>query len=281
MREITFEALKDKVRDLYLDCAYYLDEKLIDTVKKASETESSAPGRDVLNDLLLNYEIAARDRVAICQDTGMAMLFIEWGQECHLTGGAYEDAVNQGVREAYIDGYLRKSIVNDPLYDRKNTGDNTPAVIHTRIVPGDQVHILAIAKGFGSENMSRIAMLPPSAGEKGVLDFIVDTARQAGPNPCPPIVLGICVGGSFETCAEMAKKMTAEPVDAVNPDPRYAALEKKAFEAVNRLNIGPAGIGGDTTALSLHIAALPTHIAGMPVAVSVCCHACRHKEGTL
>ena len=185
------------------------------------------------------------------------------------------------MRRAYRDGYLRKSIVNDPVFDRKNTGDNTPAVLHLRIVPGDRVRILAVAKGFGSENMSAVKMCTPAEGEAGIRDFIIDTARKAGPNPCPPMIIGVGIGGSFETAALMAKRMTARPVGSSNPDPRYAQIERDALAAINRLGIGPAGIGGGTTALAVNIEYAPTHIAGMPVAVNICCHAARHAEGTL
>lgn len=211
----------------------------------------------------------------------MAVLFVDVGQEVHFTGGDYEQAIHEGVRQAYREGYLRKSVVSDPLFDRKNTGDNTPAVIHTRIVPGDKVHILATAKGFGSENMSAVKMLVAADGEEGVLNFIVDTVKKAGPNPCPPVIVGVGIGGTMEQAALMAKKMTARSLDAWNADPRYRALEEKALKAINRLGIGPAGMGGNTTALKVNIDFAPTHIAGMPAAINMCCHAARHGERTL
>lgn len=211
----------------------------------------------------------------------MAVLFLEIGQEVHFTGGDFEAAVQEGVRRAYREGYLRKSVVSDPVFARRNTGDNTPAVLHVRLVPGDRVHILALAKGFGSENMSALKMLTPAQGEQGVLDFIVDTARRAGPNPCPPMILGVGVGGTMEQAALMAKRMTARPLGTRHPDPRYARLEEEALAAINRLGVGPAGVGGRFTALGVHLEWAPTHIAGLPVAVNVCCHAARHAEITL
>ena len=235
----------------------------------------------MLSQLAENYRIAHDERVAICQDTGMAVLFLDVGQEVRFTGGSFEEAIQEGVRQAYREGYLRKSVVREPVFDRANTGDNTPAILHVKIVPGDQVHILALAKGFGSENMSAIKMLPPSAGEQGVLDFIVETVKNAGPNPCPPVIVGVGVGGDFEQAALIAKRMTAQSVGSQNPDSRYAALEQKALTAVNRLGIGPAGIGGRTTALAVNIGFAPTHIAGLPVAVNICCHASRHAETVL
>ena len=219
--------------------------------------------------------------MAICQDTGMAVLFIDVGQDVHFTGGDFEQAVQEGVRQAYSEGYLRKSIVDDPLFDRKNTGDNTPAILHLRIVPGDKVRFLVTAKGFGSENMSAVKMCVAADGEEGVRNFIVDTAWKAGPNPCPPMIIGVGVGGTFEQAALIAKRMTARPVGSHNPDPRYAKLEADALAAINRLGIGPAGIGGRTTCLAVNIDFFPTHIAGMPVAVNICCHAARHAEGEI
>jgi fumarate hydratase subunit alpha len=281
MREISVQLLSDTVRQLYLTANYVIGPDVAAAVEKARETEQSPIGRSVLGQLCENYRIAGEESVAICQDTGMAILFMDIGQEVHFTGGDFEEAVQDGVRRAYRDGYLRKSIVNDPVFDRKNTGDNTPAVLHLRIVPGDRVHILAVAKGFGSENMSAVKMCTPAEGEAGIRDFIIDTARKAGPNPCPPMIIGVGIGGSFETAALMAKRMTARPVGSSNPDPRYAQIERDALAAINRLGIGPAGIGGGTTALAVNIEYAPTHIAGMPVAVNICCHAARHAEGTL
>ncbi|MBQ6952197.1 MAG: fumarate hydratase, partial [Clostridia bacterium] len=244
MREIHVSALTECVKELFLQANYEIGSDVEAAVCRACREEKSSVGRDVLCQIAENYKIAREEKVAICQDTGMAVLFLEIGQDVHFTGGDFEAAVNEGVRQAYARGCLRKSVVADPLYDRINTRDNTPAVIHTRIVPGDKVHILVTAKGFGSENMSAVKMLVAADGEQGVLDFIVDTVRKAGPNPCPPVIVGVGIGGTMEQAALMAKKMTARPLDSHNADPRYRSLEEKALAAINRLGIGPAGIGG-------------------------------------
>lgn len=278
MRQIPVEQITETVKNLFISANYEIGADVENAVRRAAETEQSPIGRQVLCQLCENYRIAREDRIAICQDTGMAVLFIDIGQDAHFTGGDFEAAVNEGVRQAYKEGYLRKSIVSDPIFDRKNTGDNTPAVLHLRIVPGDRVRFLITAKGFGSENMSAVKMCVPADGEKGVVDFIVDTARRAGPNPCPPMVIGVGVGGTMEQAALLAKRMTARPVGSHHPDPRYAAMEAEALARINRLGIGPAGIGGQTTALCVNMDYLPTHIAGMPVAVNICCHAARHRE---
>lgn len=281
MREIHVSALTECVKELFLQANYEIGPDVERAVCRACREEKSPVGKDVLCQIAENYKIAREEKVAICQDTGMAVLFLEIGQDVHFTGGDFEAAVNEGVRQAYARGCLRKSVVADPLYDRINTRDNTPAVIHTRIVPGDKVHILVTAKGFGSENMSAVKMLVAADGEQGVLDFIVDTVRKAGPNPCPPVIVGVGIGGTMEQAALMAKKMTARPLDSHNADPRYRSLEEKALAAINRLGIGPAGIGGTTTALKVNIDFAPTHIAGMPAAINMCCHAARHAEKTL
>lgn len=281
MREISVDRITEAVEQLFLNANYQIGSDVMDALNGALQTERSPQAKNVLEQIVLNDEIAARDRVAICQDTGMAVLFIELGQEVHLTGGDFEQAVQQGVRNAYQNGYLRKSVVDDPLYDRKNTGDNTPAVIHLKICPGSQIRILALAKGFGSENMSRVFMLTPADGEQGVLNAIERAVQEAGPNPCPPVIVGVGIGGTFEQAAIMAKRATARSLDQMNPDPRYAELERKALERVNRLGIGASGIGGTVTALKVNIDCAPTHIAGMPVAVNMCCHAARHAEITI
>lgn len=279
MREIPVSQITKKVKELFLTSAYEIGPDVEAAVRSASESEPSPIGKSVLCQLCENYRIARDERVAICQDTGMAVLFIDVGQDVHFTGGDFEEAVHEGVRQAYREGYLRKSVVNDPLFDRKNTGDNTPAVLHLRIVPGEKVHFLVTAKGFGSENMSAVKMCVPADGEEGVRNFIIDTARKAGPNPCPPMIIGVGIGGTLEQAALIAKRMTARAIGSHNPDPRYAKLEADALTAINRLGIGPAGIGGETTALAVNIDFAPTHIAGMPVAVNICCHAARHAEG--
>ncbi|MBO7358422.1 MAG: fumarate hydratase, partial [Clostridia bacterium] len=255
------------------------DPALVKSVENAYAKEDCPAGKYALGQLLENYSIAKQEQVAVCQDTGMCVVFCELGQDAHITGGVFEVAVNEGVRRAY--GGLRKSVVKDPLFDRRNTIDNTPAVIHTRIVPGDRLAVTVVCKGFGSENMSAIKMLPPSAGEAGVIDFVVDTVRRAGANPCPPIILGVAIGGTFEQAATYAKLMTAHPFEEENPDPAYAALETKLLNEINSLGIGAAGFGGKTTCLKVSIRALPTHIAGMPVAVNVCCHASRHAKAVI
>lgn len=281
MRTLHVQELTDGVKQLFLQANFDIGRDVEMAVEKAMETEKSEVGRDVLGQIRENYRIAREERVAICQDTGMAVLFVDVGQEVHFTGGDYEQAIHEGVRMAYREGYLRKSVVADPLFDRKNTGDNTPAVIHTRIVPGDRVHLLATAKGFGSENMSAVKMLVAADGEEGVLNFIVDTVKKAGPNPCPPVIVGVGIGGTMEQAALMAKRMTARPLDIWNADARYRALEEEALRRINCLGIGPAGIGGTTTALKVNMDFAPTHIAGMPVAINMCCHAARHGEMTL
>ena len=281
MREIPVQLVSDTVRSLFLTANYVIGPDVAGAVEAAARQEPSPIGRSVLGQLCENYRIAREESVAICQDTGMAVLFIDVGQDVHFVGGDFASAVQEGVRRAYADGYLRKSVVEDPVFDRKNTGDNTPAVLHLSIVPGERVHILATAKGFGSENMSAVKMCTPAEGEQGVLDFIVETARRAGPNPCPPMIIGVGVGGTMEQAALLAKRMTARSVGSHHPDPRYAALEREALAAINRLGIGPAGIGGRTTALAVNIASAPTHIAGMPVAVNICCHAARHAEAVI
>ena len=281
MREIDVSLLTKAVKDLFLDANYRIGSDIEDAVKTARACEASPTAGAVLDQILENYEIARSERVAICQDTGMAVLFIEIGQEVHFSGGSFEASVNQGVKEAYEAGYLRKSVVSEPIFDRRNTGDNTPAILHLSIVPGDKVHLLALAKGFGSENMSGIKMLTPADGEKGVLDFIVECVKKAGPNPCPPVVVGVGVGGTFERAALLAKRATARPAGSRNKNPKYAQLEEKALDKINCLGIGAAGIGGSTTALCVNIEYFPTHIAGLPVAVNMCCHAARHAETTL
>ena len=281
MRDFPVSALTAAVKQLFFTANYEIGADVEAAVSAAMQAEPSPTGRAVLGQLLENYQIARQERIAICQDTGMAVLFMEVGQEVHFVGGDFEEAVNEGVRQAYREGYLRKSVVSDPVFDRKNTGDNTPAVIHLRLVPGDRIRILATAKGLGSENMSAVKMLVPADGEKGVVDFIVDTARKAGPNPCPPMVIGVGVGGTLEQAALMAKRMTARPVGSHHADPRYVGMEEAALRAINALGIGPAGIGGRTTALAVNIDCAPTHIAGMPVAVNICCHAARHAQAIL
>lgn len=281
MRSIRAAQITQAVADLFLECSYCIGDDVRQAIDDAIKTEPSPIGRNTLQQISDNYTIAANERVAICQDTGMSVVFAEVGQDLHIENGDFEEAIQQGVREAYLQGYLRKSIVAEPLFERKNTKDNTPAIIHTRIVPGDRLKLLAVAKGFGSENMSALKMLVPADGIEGVKRFILETVENAGPNPCPPIVIGVGIGGTFEKAAIMAKQGTALPLDHSNADPRYKQLEDDLLREVNALGVGPGGTGGRTTALKVHILYAPTHIAGLPVAVNICCHAARHASQVL
>ncbi len=278
IRKINSSVITDTVKKLFMDMNCFIGEDILTALRNAEETEISPTGKNVLAQLIENHKIAAEEEVPICQDTGMAVLFVEYGDKVVIENGSFEEAVQEGVRRAYIDGYLRKSVVTDPVFDRVNTKDNTPAVIYTSIVPGDKIKILAGCKGFGSENMSSIKMLTPSAGIEGVKKFILDTVKYAGPNPCPPIVVGVGIGGTFEKAAMLAKKATLRPIDTKNADERYAALEDELLAEINKMGFGPAGLGGINTAIGVNIETFPTHIAGMPVAVNICCHAARHKE---
>lgn len=281
IRKIKADTVTKTVKQLFMDCNYFIDDSITKALKDFREKEKSPVGKNVLSQLLENNEIAAKEQIPICQDTGMAVLFVEYGDKVVIEDGSFKEAVEQGVREAYDEGYLRKSVVTDPVFDRINTKDNTPAVIHTEIVPGDKIKFLVGGKGFGSENMSAIKMLTPSYGAEGVKNFILETVKKAGPNPCPPIVVGVGIGGTFEKAAQLAKKATFRPIDTKNPDPRYAQMEDELLEKINRMGFGPAGLGGNTTALGVNIETYPTHIAGMPVAVNICCHAARHKEAEI
>ena len=247
---------------------------------QAVKKEESPLGRQILNQLEENLKIAGEDMIPICQDTGMAVIFIKAGQEVHFEGGSLTDAVNEGVRQGYVDGYLRKSVVRDPI-ERENTKDNTPAIIHYEIVEGDQVDITVAPKGFGSENMSRVFMLKPADGIEGVKEAILTAVKDAGPNACPPMVVGVGIGGTFERAAQLAKKATFRPIDSKNEDERYAQLEDELLTEINKMGFGPAGLGGNTTAIGVNIETSPTHIAGMPVAVNICCHAARHASATI
>ena len=276
-RTIAAETITAAVKQLFLDCNYDIGGDILAALKNAREQEASPVGKSVLDQIIENDAIAAEERIPLCQDTGMAVLFVEYGDKVCVDGD-FEEAVTEGVRQAYRDGYLRKSVVSDPVFDRVNTKDNTPAIIHTKIVSGNTIRITAGGKGFGSENMSAIKMLTPSYGVEGVKQFILDTVFAAGPNPCPPIVVGVGIGGTFERAAQLAKKATFRPIDTQNPDPRYAEMEQELLEQINMMGFGPAGLGGNTTALGVNIETSPTHIAGMPVAVNICCHAARHAS---
>ena len=280
MRELDVSVIRDTVARLCVEANTHLPEDVKAAIRDFQNKEEWAIARDVLDKIVENFHIAKEENVPICQDTGMACVFLEVGQEVHLVGGNLYDAVNEGVRRGYTEGYLRKSVVADPIR-RGNTGDNTPAMIHTDIVPGDRVRITVGPKGFGSENMSAVKMLKPSDGLEGVKKFILDTVEAAGPNPCPPMVVGVGIGGTFEKAAYLAKKALMRPLDVRNPDPYYADLEAELLERINVLGIGPQGFGGLTTALGLNIEVLPTHIAGLPCAVNIGCHATRHRSEVL
>ncbi len=280
MREINAKQIKDKVKELFLQANYCIGEDVLNSIKEALIKETSETGQNVLNMILENYELAAQEKIAICQDTGLAILFIQLGQDIQVKGN-WEEAINEGVQEAYLEGYLRKSAVTDPVFDRKNTKTNCPAIIYTDIIPGDKIEFLVTPKGFGSENMSRMAMMKPADGPEGIIDFIVETVKIAGPNPCPPTIVGVGVGGTTDQAALTAKKATLRKVGAHNPDPHYADMERQALEKINHLGIGPAGLGGNITSLWVSIDYQPTHIAGMPVVVNICCHAARHAHGTI
>ena len=276
MREIQCSKITEVIRKLCIEANEHLPEDVKCAIKTARKEEDGEIAKGILDNIIENYEIADRENVPICQDTGMAVVFMEIGQDVHITGGDLTECVNEGVRQGYTDGYLRKSVVMDPIR-RGNTGDNTPAILYTEIVPGDQIKITVGPKGFGSENMSRIMMFKPSAGLEGIKDFIIETVKLAGPNPCPPMVVGVGIGGTFDRCALLAKKALMRPLDSSNEDPFYADLEKELLEKINSLGIGPQGLGGRTTAIGLNIETFPTHIAGMPCAVNINCHVTRHK----
>ena len=280
MRELDVSIVRDTVARLCIEANTKLPGDVKAAIRDFQEKEDWAIARGVLDQIVENFTIAQRENVPICQDTGMACVFLEIGQEVHFAGGGLYDAVNEGVRKGYTEGYLRKSVVTDPIR-RGNTGDNTPAMIHTDIVPGDRVKITVGPKGFGSENMSAIKMLKPSDGLEGVKRFVLDTVEAAGSNPCPPMVVGVGIGGTFEKCAFLAKKALMRPLDVRNSDPYYADLERELLEKINALGIGPQGFGGLTTALGLNIEVLPTHIAGLPCAVNIGCHATRHRTEVL
>ena len=280
MRELDVSVVRDTVARLCIEANTHLPEDVKNAIRAFQSREDWPIARGVLDNIVENFHIADAEAVPICQDTGMTCVFLEVGQEVHFVGGGLYDAVNEGVRRGYTNGYLRKSVVADPIR-RGNTGDNTPAMIHTDIVPGDRVKITVGPKGFGSENMSAIKMLKPSDGLEGVKRFVLDTVEAAGPNPCPPMVVGVGIGGTFEKAAYLAKKALMRPLDVRNPDPYYADLEGELLERINALGIGPQGFGGLTTALGLNIEVLPTHIAGMPCAVNIGCHATRHQTEVL
>ena len=276
MREIQAQQITDVVEKLCIEANQYLPKDVQGAIRRCRACEDWEIAQGVLDKIITNLEIAEQENVPICQDTGMACVFLEIGQDVHIAGGDLREAVDEGVRRGYDKGYLRKSVVKDPVR-RGNTGDNTPAMLYTEIVPGEQIKVTVGPKGFGSENMSAIRMFKPSAGIEGIKDFILETVETAGPNPCPPMVVGVGIGGTFDKCALLAKKALMRSTDERNPDPYYADLEAEMLEKINKLGIGPQGFGGKTTALALNIETLPTHIAGMPCAVNINCHVTRHK----
>ena len=275
MREVSVKILKNKIKEMLISVNYELSADMKSALKSAKAKETSPVGRNILSQLEENMDIAKEKLIPICQDTGMAVIFIKAGQEVFFTGGDINEAVNQGVREAYDEGYLRKSVVSDPLL-RVNTKDNTPAVIHYSVVPGDKVELTVTCKGFGSENMSRMFMLKPADGREGVKDAVISAVKDAGPNACPPVVVGCGLGGTFEKAALLSKEALLRPIGEHSPLEHISKLEQEILEEINRLDIGPAGLGGRTTALAVNINTYPTHIAGMPLAVNICCHVNRH-----
>ena len=281
MREIDCKLITENIKKLCIDTNYNLPEDVENRICKCLEEEPYEIAKETLKNIKDNFEISKEGIFPICQDTGMACIFLEIGQDVHIIGGNLEYAINEGVRQGYEEGYLRKSVVDDAVFSRINTKDNTPAIINYEIVPGDTLKITVAPKGFGSENMCKIKMLKPSEGIEGIKQFVLDAVKQAGPNACPPIVIGVGIGGNFEKVAMLSKKAMLRKIGTKNSDERYAKLEEDLLEEINKLGIGPAGYGGKTTALSLNIESFPTHIAGMPVAVSICCHVSRHKEVTL
>ncbi len=276
MREIKASQITEVIERLCIEANEHLPEDVKEALRTCRDCEDGEIARGVLSDIIENYEIADRECVPVCQDTGMACVFLEIGQDVHITGGDLSEAVDEGVRRGYDKGYLRKSVVKDPVR-RGNTGDNTPAMLYTEIVPGEQIRVTVGPKGFGSENMSAIRMFKPSAGLQGIKDFILETVETAGPNPCPPMVVGVGIGGTFDKAALLAKKALMRPLTSSNEVPFYADLEREMLEKINKLGIGPQGFGGRTTAIGLNIETLPTHIAGMPCAINISCHVTRHK----
>ena len=277
MREVNVSIITDNIKEMCIEANHFLTDDMKNVFENAVKNEESALGKQVLGQLEENLKIAGEDMIPICQDTGMAVVFINVGQDVHLTGGDITDAINEGVRRGYVEGYLRKSVVKDPIY-RENTKDNTPAVIHFNIVPGDKVDITVAPKGFGSENMSRVFMLKPADGIEGVKEAILTAVKDAGRNACPPMVVGVGIGGTFEKCAYLAKKALTRDLNEESPVEYVRDLEKEMLEKINKLGIGPGGLGGTQTALAINIETYPTHIAGLPVAVNICCHVNRHSH---
>ena len=281
MRVVQAELISKTVSELCKEACYVVTPDMRAAFEKARENESSPIGKDILGKVLQNADLAQKRVAPICQDTGMAVVFVDIGQDVHIEGGFLEDAINEGVKDGYVGGYLRKSVVNDPIFERKNTTNNTPAVINVRIVRGDKIYIKVAPKGFGSENKSALKMLVPADGLEGVKKVFLDTVKLAGPNACPPMVIGVGIGGTMDKAALMAKYAAARDADSKNPDPRYAKLEEELLELACKTGVGPQGLGGDTTAVKVNIEWYPTHIAGLPVAININCHAARHAEAEI
>ena len=280
MRTLNVEEISKNIKEMCIEANHFLSKDMDIAMKNAVSTEKSPLGKKILSQLQDNLKIAGKDMIPICQDTGMAVVFLEIGQDVHFEGGNLEDAVNEGIRRGYVDGYLRKSVVKDPIL-RENTKDNTPGIIHYKIVPGDQVKIKVAPKGFGSENMSRVFMLKPADGIEGVKEAVLTAVKDAGPNACPPMVVGVGIGGTFEKCALMAKEALTREVGSHSDIPYVKELEEELLERINKIGIGPGGLGGSTTALAVKVNTYPTHIAGLPVAVNICCHVNRHVIRTI
>jgi len=276
LKEIDVARIVPELKRLCMEINYYASSDLVDKIREFIPGEESPLAREILGQMMRNIDLAAREQLPLCQDTGVAIVFVELGQDVHLIGGDLSEAINEGIRQGYTAGYLRKSIVADPVFERNNTGDNTPAIIHTEVVPGEKIKITLTAKGAGAENMSELRMLKTADGIAGVKDFVVDVVRRAGGNPCPPVIVGVGIGGNFEQCALLAKKALLRPLNEKNPDSRLAVIEAEVLKRINQLGIGPQGLGGRTTALAVHILSRPCHIAMLPVAVNLDCHVHRH-----
>jgi len=281
MREVNVSEIVSAVRKLCIDANIYLDKDVVERIQESLRTEDSSIAKEILEQILTNARLAAAEQMPMCQDTGVAVVFVELGQEVRIVGGDFTEAINEGVRQGYRDGYFRKSIVDDPVFKRKNTKDNTPAIIHTEIIPGSSIKVTVSPKGAGPENMSEVRMMKPADGIEGIKDFVVERVKRSGGNPCPPTIVGVGIGGNFEQCAYLSKKALLRPLNTSNTEPIWNAVEVELLKRINELGIGPMGLGGRTTALAVQILTMPCHIASMPVAVNLQCHAQRHKTAMI
>jgi len=281
MRVIEVSEIIPVVKRLCIEANYYIGEDVLQKLEEAASIEESPVGKEILSQILTNHRLAASEKMPACQDTGVAVVFVELGQDVRLEGGDFYSAINEGVRQGYAEGYLRKSLVDDPVIERKNTGDNTPAIIHTDITPGDKIKITVAPKGGGSENMSEVKMLTPAEGLEGLMNFVIDRVRRSGGNPCPPVIVGVGIGGNFEACALLAKKALMRDLRDKHPDAKWAQVEEELLKRINKLGIGPMGLGGRITALGVKVLTMPCHIASLPVAVNIQCHAARHKSALI